>query len=226
MKVNEDKKDFKTNTVGDIFSANPKIISRNVSVYYNNKKAISDVSLDIGSKEIISLIGPSGCGKSTFLRCFNRMNDTIDGCKVEGKIFLDNENIYDEMIDVVPLRAKVGMVFQKPNPFPKSIYDNVAYGPRIHGLVDNKKDMDNIVELSLCSALDPIATAKIEELLQTLANDYSIVIVTHSMQQAARVSQRTAYFHLGELVEVGYTKHIFTNPTDIKTQNYITGRIG
>ena len=272
MEINRDKKEFKTNTVGDIFSDNPKIISRNVSVYYNDKKAISDVSLDIGSKEIISLIGPSGCGKSTFLRCFNRMNDTIDGCKVEGKIFLDNENIYDEMIDVVPLRAKVGMVFQKPNPFPKSIYDNVAYGPRIHGLVDNKKDMDNIVEMSLknaglwdevkdrldspgtglsggqqqrlciaraiavspeiilmdepCSALDPIATAKIEELLQTLANDYSIVIVTHSMQQAARVSQRTAYFHLGELVEVGYTKHIFTNPTDIKTQNYITGRIG
>ena len=272
MEVNEDKKDFKTNTVGDIFSDNPKIISRNVSVYYNDKKAISDVSLDIGSKEIISLIGPSGCGKSTFLRCFNRMNDTIDGCKVEGKIFLDNENIYDEMIDVVPLRAKVGMVFQKPNPFPKSIYDNVAYGPRIHGLVDNKKDMDNIVEMSLknaglwdevkdrldspgtglsggqqqrlciaraiavspeiilmdepCSALDPIATAKIEELLQTLANDYSIVIVTHSMQQAARVSQKTCFFHLGELIETGETNKIFTNPDNTKTQDYITGRFG
>ena len=272
MEMNEDKKDFKTNTVGDIFSDNPKIISRNVSVYYNDKKAISDVSLDIGSKEIISLIGPSGCGKSTFLRCFNRMNDTIDGCKVEGKIFLDNENIYDEMIDVVPLRAKVGMVFQKPNPFPKSIYDNVAYGPRIHGLVDNKKDMDNIVEMSLknaglwdevkdrldspgtglsggqqqrlciaraiavspeiilmdepCSALDPIATAKIEELIDELKKTYTIVIVTHSMAQAVRVSQKTGFFHLGKIIEVGKTEKIFKNPDNKMTQDYITGRFG
>lgn len=272
MKVNEDKKDFKTNTVGDIFSANPKIISRNVSVYYNNKKAISDVSLDIGSKEIISLIGPSGCGKSTFLRCFNRMNDTIDGCKVEGKIFLDNENIYDEMIDVVPLRAKVGMVFQKPNPFPKSIFDNIAYGPKIHGLTNSKSELDDIVKESLikaglwsevsdrlfdqgtslsggqqqrlciaraiavnpevilmdepCSALDPIATAKIEDLMISLSENYTIVIVTHSMQQAARISQKTAFFHLGELIEVDSTDKIFTNPTNTKTQDYITGRFG
>lgn len=272
MKVNEDKKDFKTNTVGDIFSANPKIISRNVSVYYNNKKAISDVSLDIGSKEIISLIGPSGCGKSTFLRCFNRMNDTIDGCKVEGKIFLDNENIYDEMIDVVPLRAKVGMVFQKPNPFPKSIFENIAYGPKIHGLTNSKSELDDIVKESLikaglwsevsdrlfdqgtslsggqqqrlciaraiavnpevilmdepCSALDPIATAKIEDLMISLSENYTIVIVTHSMQQAARISQKTAFFHLGELIEVDSTDKIFTNPTNTKTQDYITGRFG
>lgn len=272
MEVNEDKKDFKTNTVGDIFSANPKIISRNVSVYYNNKKAISDVSLDIGSKEIISLIGPSGCGKSTFLRCFNRMNDTIDGCKVEGKIFLDNENIYDEMIDVVPLRAKVGMVFQKPNPFPKSIFDNIAYGPKIHGLTNSKSELDDIVKESLikaglwsevsdrlfdqgtslsggqqqrlciaraiavnpevilmdepCSALDPIATAKIEDLMISLSENYTIVIVTHSMQQAARISQKTAFFHLGELIEVDSTDKIFTNPTNTKTQDYITGRFG
>lgn len=272
MEVDEDKKDFKTNTVGDIFSANPKIISRNVSVYYNNKKAISDVSLDIGSKEIISLIGPSGCGKSTFLRCFNRMNDTIDGCKVEGKIFLDNENIYDEMIDVVPLRAKVGMVFQKPNPFPKSIFDNIAYGPKIHGLTNSKSELDDIVKESLikaglwsevsdrlfdqgtslsggqqqrlciaraiavnpevilmdepCSALDPIATAKIEDLMISLSENYTIVIVTHSMQQAARISQKTAFFHLGELIEVDSTDKIFTNPTNTKTQDYITGRFG
>ena len=264
--------DIETKTIGNIFTENPKITSRNVNVFYHDKQAINNVSLDVGSKEIISLIGPSGCGKSTFLRCFNRMNDTIDGCKVEGNIVLDDQDIYHPNVDVVPLRAKIGMVFQKPNPFPKSIYDNVAYGPKIHGLASTKDELDSIVELSLknaglwnevkdrlqspgtglsggqqqrlciaraiavspeiilmdepCSALDPIATAKIEELIHQLGKNYSIVIVTHSMQQAARVSQRTAYFHLGELIEVGLTKQIFTTPQDKQTEAYISGRIG
>ena len=264
--------DIETKTIGNIFTENPKITSRNVNVFYHDKQAINNVSLDVGSKEIISLIGPSGCGKSTFLRCFNRMNDTIDGCKVEGNIVLDDQDIYHPSVDLVPLRAKIGMVFQKPNPFPKSIYDNVAYGPKIHGLASTKDELDSIVELSLknaglwnevkdrlqspgtglsggqqqrlciaraiavspeiilmdepCSALDPIATAKIEELIHQLGKNYSIVIVTHSMQQAARVSQRTAYFHLGELIEVGLTKQIFTTPQDKQTEAYISGRIG
>jgi phosphate transport system ATP-binding protein len=246
--------------------------SRAVDVYYGDKQAIDAVTLDIGAQEVISFIGPSGCGKSTFLRCLNRMNDTIDICRVTGEIALDGQNIYDPSIDVVPLRARVGMVFQKPNPFPKSIYDNIAYGPRIHGLATDKVDLDNIVEESLtkaglweevkdrleqpgtglsggqqqrlciaramavgpevilmdepCSALDPIATAKVEELIHELREQYTIVIVTHSMQQAARVSNRTAYFHLGKLVEVGETKQIFTNPTHELTQDYITGRFG
>jgi len=259
-------------TVGDIHVADPRMICRNVNVYYGNDHAIKDVSIDIGRNEVISMIGPSGCGKSTFIRCLNRMNDTIDICRVTGEIFLDDLNIYDKNVDVVPLRAQVGMVFQKPNPFPKSIYDNIVYGPRIHGLVSNKIEEDEIVETSLqraglweevkdrldqpgtglsggqqqrlciartiavspevilmdepCSALDPIATAKIEELIDELREQYTIVIVTHSMQQAARVSQRTAYFHLGDLIEVGDTKKIFTNPRHKLTEDYITGRFG
>ncbi|MEW7978179.1 MAG: phosphate ABC transporter ATP-binding protein PstB [Candidatus Sedimenticola endophacoides] len=245
---------------------------RNVDVYYADKHAIQDVSLDIGTNEVISMIGPSGCGKSTFLRCLNRMNDTIDICRVSGEILLDGVDIYDRSLDVVPLRARVGMVFQKPNPFPKSIYDNIAYGPRIHGLADGRAELDGIVEDSLrraglwdevkdrmeqpgtglsggqqqrlciaraiavspevilmdepCSALDPIATARIEELIDELRENYTIAIVTHSMQQAARVSQRTAYFHLGRLVEVGKTDDIFTNPRHKLTEDYITGRFG
>ncbi|MBU0673596.1 MAG: phosphate ABC transporter ATP-binding protein [Proteobacteria bacterium] len=259
-------------TVGVITSENPRMTCRNVNVYYGDKHAILDVSIDIGRNEVIAMIGPSGCGKSTFLRCLNRMNDTIDSCRVTGEIFLDDQNIYDKKIDVVPLRAQVGMVFQKPNPFPKSIYDNVAYGPKIHGLVQNKVEQDEVVETSLkkaglweevkdrlahpgtglsggqqqrlciartiavnpevilmdepCSALDPIATAKIEELIDELRAHYTIAIVTHSMQQAARVSQRTAYFHLGDLIEVGETKQIFTNPSHRLTEDYITGRFG
>ena len=259
-------------TVGDITAADPRMTARNVNVYYGDKQAIRNVSLDIGKNEVIAMIGPSGCGKSTFLRCLNRMNDTIDGCRVEGSILLDEQDIYDRRMDVVPLRAQVGMVFQKPNPFPKSIYDNVAYGPRIHGLTDSKQALDEIVEQSLvkaglwdevkdrldssgtglsggqqqrlciartiavapevilmdepCSALDPIATARVEELIDELREQYAIAIVTHSMQQAARVSQRTAYFHLGELVEVGKTDDIFTNPSHRLTEDYITGRFG
>ena len=259
-------------TVGNVYVDEPRMTSRAVDVYYGDKHAIDAVTLDIGAQEVISFIGPSGCGKSTFLRCLNRMNDTIDICRVTGEIALDGQNIYDPSIDVVPLRARVGMVFQKPNPFPKSIYDNIAYGPRIHGLATDKVDLDNIVEESLtraglweevkdrleqpgtglsggqqqrlciaramavspevilmdepCSALDPIATAKVEELIHELREQYTIVIVTHSMQQAARVSNRTAYFHLGKLVEVGETKQIFTNPTHELTQDYITGRFG
>jgi len=259
-------------TVGEIHADNPRMICRNVNVFYGDDQAIKDVSIDIGRNEVISMIGPSGCGKSTFIRCLNRMNDTIDICRVTGEILLDDLNIYDKNVDVVPLRAQVGMVFQKPNPFPKSIYDNIAYGPRIHGLVQNKIEEDEIVETSLqraglwaevkdrldqpgtslsggqqqrlciartiavspevilmdepCSALDPIATAKIEELIDELRTQYTIVIVTHSMQQAARVSQRTAYFHLGELIEVGITKKIFTNPRHKLTEDYITGRFG
>jgi len=262
----------KRGTVGEIHVENPRMTCRNVNVFYGDDHAIKDVSIDIGRNQVISMIGPSGCGKSTFIRCLNRMNDTIDICRVEGEIFLDDMNIYDKNVDVVPLRAQVGMVFQKPNPFPKSIYDNIVYGPRIHGLVQNKLEEDEIVETSLqraglwdevkdrldqpgtglsggqqqrlciartiavspevilmdepCSALDPIATAKIEELIDELRTQYTIVIVTHSMQQAARVSQRTAYFHLGDLVEVGDTKKIFTNPRHKLTEDYITGRFG
>jgi phosphate transport system ATP-binding protein len=259
-------------TLGNIHVDNPRMTARNVDVFYGDKHAIDNISLDIGASQVISFIGPSGCGKSTFLRCLNRMNDTIDICKVEGEIKIDQQNIYDPAIDVVSLRARVGMVFQKPNPFPKSIFDNIAYGPRIHGLAASKVELDQIVESSLqraglweevkdrldqpgtglsggqqqrlciaraiavspevilmdepCSALDPIATAKVEELIHELREQYTIVIVTHSMQQAARVSDRTAYFHLGKLVEVGETKQIFTNPQHELTQDYITGRFG
>lgn len=259
-------------TVGKPFVDNPRMTCRNVNVYYGEKQAIREVSVDIGRNETIAMIGPSGCGKSTFIRCLNRMNDTIEGCRINGEIILDGINIYDKHIDVVPLRAQIGMVFQKPNPFPKSIYDNVAYGPKIHGLARDKMELDEIVELSLkkaglwkevkdqlaqpgtslsggqqqrlciartiavgpevilmdepCSALDPIATGKIEELIHELRKQFSIVIVTHSMQQASRVSQRTAYFHLGDLIEVGKTEQIFTSPRHKLTQDYITGRIG
>ena len=259
-------------TVGEITVENPRMTCRGVDVRYGEKHAIKDVSLDIGNNEVIAMIGPSGCGKSTFIRCLNRMNDTIEGCRVTGNIALDGVDIYDKNIDVVPLRAQVGMVFQKPNPFPKSIYENIAYGPRIHGLAANKAELDAIVETSLkkaglweevkewldqpgtglsggqqqrlciartiavnpevilmdepCSALDPIATAVIEDLIDELREQYSIVIVTHSMQQASRVSQRTAYFHLGDLIEVGPTAQIFTNPHHQLTEDYITGRFG
>ncbi|MGD9058333.1 MAG: phosphate ABC transporter ATP-binding protein PstB [Desulfobacterales bacterium] len=259
-------------TVGEITVDNPRMTCRDVNVWYGDKHAIKNVSLDVGRNEVIAMIGPSGCGKSTFIRCLNRMNDTIDGCRITGEITLDDINIYDKNIDVVPLRAQVGMVFQKPNPFPKSIYENIAYGPRIHGLSSNKSELDEIVETSLikaglweevkdwldqpgtglsggqqqrlciartiavnpevilmdepCSALDPIATAVIEDLIDELREQYTIVIVTHSMQQASRVSQRTAYFHLGDLIEVGPTAQIFTNPSHQLTEDYITGRFG
>ncbi|WP_421981799.1 phosphate ABC transporter ATP-binding protein PstB [Roseibium sp.] len=249
-----------------------KISANKVQVFYGDTHAIKDVDIEIQPRSVTSFIGPSGCGKSTFLRTINRMNDTIDICRVEGTIKIDNEDIYDPKVDPVQLRAKVGMVFQKPNPFPKSIYDNIAYGPRIHGLARNKAELDDIVSSSLqkaglweevknrldepgtgmsggqqqrlciaraiavspevilmdepCSALDPIATAKVEELIDELRENYTIVIVTHSMQQAARVSQRTAFFHLGILVEEGPTEDIFTNPKDKRTQDYITGRFG
>jgi len=243
-----------------------------VQVYYGATHAIKDVDVDIADKSVTAFIGPSGCGKSTFLRCLNRMNDTISICRVEGSILLEGEDIYDRRVDPVQLRAKVGMVFQKPNPFPKSIYDNVAYGPRIHGLAAGKAELDQIVEDCLrkaalwnevkdrldqsalglsggqqqrlciaravaadpevllmdepCSALDPIATAKIEDLISELTGQYSIIIVTHNMQQAARVSQRTAFFHLGHLIEFGETSDIFTNPREDRTKDYITGRYG
>ena len=259
-------------TVGEITSPNARITCRNVNVYYGEKHAVEEINLDIGINQVIALIGPSGCGKSTFLRCLNRMNDTIPGCRVTGDIVMDGTNIYGEEVDVVPLRAQVGMVFQKPNPFPKSIFENVAYGPRIHGLTHTKADLEEVVEKSLrraglweevkdrltqpgtglsggqqqrlciartiavnpevilmdepCSALDPIATAKIEQLIDELRALYTIVIVTHSMQQAARVSQRTAYFHLGKLIEVGETAQVFTNPLHQLTEEYITGRFG
>ncbi len=259
-------------TVGEALVENPRMSCRNVDVYYDDKHAIKNVSLDIGRNQVIAMIGPSGCGKSTFLRCLNRMNDTIDICHVTGEILLDGIDIYDRHMDVVPLRARVGMVFQKPNPFPKSIYDNVAYGPRIHGLAQTRSEMDEVVETSLrkaglweevkdrlaqpgtglsggqqqrlciartiavspevilmdepCSALDPIATSIIEDLIDELKQQFSIAIVTHSMQQASRVSQRTAYFHLGDLIEVGQTAQIFTNPRHQLTQDYITGRFG
>lgn len=265
-----DVSDYKT--IGSPFVDNPKMSARNVNVYYADKHAIMDVSLDIGENEVIAMIGPSGCGKSTFLRSLNRMNDIIPICRVDGDIKLDGEDIYGTGQDTVLLRARVGMVFQKPNPFPKSIYENVAYGPKIHGLAHNKAEMDEIVEQSLrraslwdevkdvldkpgtglsggqqqrlciaraiavspevilmdepCSALDPIATARIEELIDELKERFTIAIVTHSMQQAARVSQRTAYFHLGKLIEVGETKQIFTMPSHELTENYITGRFG
>jgi phosphate transport system ATP-binding protein len=259
-------------TIGEITAPDPRMVCRGVNVWYGQKQAIKEVSLDIGRNQVVAMIGPSGCGKSTFLRCLNRMNDTIDGCRVGGSIRLDGQEIYDPGMDPVPLRAQVGMVFQKPNPFPKSIYENVAYGPRIHGLTNSKAELDALVETSLqkaglwnevkdrleqpgtglsggqqqrlciartiavspevilmdepCSALDPIATAIIEELIDELRAHYAIAIVTHSMQQAARVSQRTAYFHLGDLVEVGETNQVFTNPQHKLTEDYITGRFG
>jgi len=249
-----------------------KIKARNVSVFYGEKRAIDDVSIDIQNRYVTAFIGPSGCGKSTFLRTLNRMNDTIANARVEGDILLDGDDIYRSGMDVVQLRARVGMVFQKPNPFPKSIYENIAYGPRIHGLPESRAELDEIVEKSLrraglwdevkdrladsgtalsggqqqrlciaraiavdpevilmdepCSALDPIATARIEELIDELRERYAIVIVTHSMQQAARVSQRTAFFHLGKIVEYGETSEIFTNPREERTKDYITGRYG
>jgi phosphate transport system ATP-binding protein len=249
-----------------------KIEARGVEVHYGANHALKNVNVTILDKAVTAFIGPSGCGKSTFLRCLNRMNDTVASCRVEGKITLDGEDIYSPRVDPVQLRAKVGMVFQKPNPFPKSIYDNVAYGPKIHGMTRNKAELDGIVEASLrkaalwgevkdrlaasgtglsggqqqrlciaraiatspevllmdepCSALDPIATAQVEELIDELRSSFSVVIVTHSMQQAARVSQKTAFFHLGNLVEYGETASIFTNPKDPRTEAYITGRIG
>lgn len=261
-----------TTTIGKPLCNDPKMSMRDVDVFYSDKQAIFKVSLDIAKNEVIAMIGPSGCGKSTFLRVLNRMNDTIPSCRVSGQIVMDGENVYDRKLDVVSLRARVGMVFQKPNPFPKSIYENVAYGPRIHGLAATRIELDEIVETSLkraslwnevkdrlhqpgtglsggqqqrlciaraiavspevilmdepCSALDPIATAKIEELIAELSENYTIAIVTHSMQQAARVSDRTAYFHLGYLVEVGQTEKIFTNPEHRLTEAYITGRFG
>ncbi|HNN57025.1 MAG TPA: phosphate ABC transporter ATP-binding protein PstB [Novosphingobium sp.] len=256
----------------DLDPIDAKIAARDVSVYYGDKRAIDDVSIDIGAQYVTAFIGPSGCGKSTFLRTLNRMNDTIPGARVEGEILLDGKDIYRSGMDVVQLRARVGMVFQKPNPFPKSIFENVAYGPRIHGLAASRTELNEIVETSLrraglwdevkdrlsdsgtalsggqqqrlciaraiavdpevilmdepCSALDPIATARIEELIDELRGKYAIVIVTHSMQQAARVSQRTAFFHLGRMVEYGKTSDIFTNPREEKTKDYITGRYG
>ena len=259
-------------TVGDFTSATPVMQARQVDVFYGDNHAIQKVSLDIGRNEVIALIGPSGCGKSTFIRCLNRMNDTIESARITGSITLDGENIYSRSMDVVMLRARVGMVFQKPNPFPKSVYDNVAYGPRIHGLARDRGGLDEMVQTSLeraglwtevkdrleepgtglsggqqqrlciartiavnpdvilmdepCSALDPIATARIEDLIDELKQNYAIAIVTHSMQQAARVSQRTAYFHLGKLIEVGDTDDIFTNPRHKLTEDYITGRFG
>ena len=250
----------------------PKATARNVSVFYGQKQALFGVNLDIPDRNVMAFIGPSGCGKSTFLRCFNRMNDTITDARVKGEIKIQGENIYDPDVDPVQVRARVGMVFQKPNPFPKSIFENVAYGPRIHGLAKSKADLEEIVVKSLkraglfeevkdrldsegtslsggqqqrlciaraiavspevilmdepCSALDPIATAKVEELIDELRENYCIVIVTHNMQQAARVSQRTAFFHLGYLVEEDATDQIFTNPTERRTQDYITGRFG
>lgn len=243
-----------------------------VSVYYGDTRAINNISIDIEKQSITAFIGPSGCGKSTFLRTINRMNDTIEGCRIDGRVTVDGQDIYAPSVDVVPLRAKVGMVFQKPNPFPKSIYENVAYGPRIHGLAGNKYQLDEIVEKALtsaglwaevkdrlhesgtglsggqqqrlciartiavepqiilmdepCSALDPIATSKIEALMSELSEEYTIIIVTHSMQQAARVSKHTAFFHLGDLVEYDSTDTIFTNPKEQKTEDYITGRFG
>jgi len=276
--MNDQSKAFtvEINTTGSADSdtvINPyKVTSRKVSVFYGLKQALFDVDLDVPDRAVMALIGPSGCGKSTFLRCLNRMNDTIPECRVTGEIKVDGRDIHDPELDVVELRGRVGMVFQKPNPFPKSIFDNIAYGPRIHGLARSKSDLEEIVIASLekagllaevkdriheagtglsggqqqrlciaraiavnpelilmdepCSALDPIATAKVEELIDELKKNYCIVIVTHSMQQAARVSQRTAFFHLGVLVEEGVTVDMFTNPKDKRTQDYITGRFG
>jgi phosphate transport system ATP-binding protein len=249
-----------------------KISARDLNVFYGDNQALFDVNLDILQNQVTALIGPSGCGKSTFIRCVNRMNDVVPSCRVEGKITLDGEDVYSDEIDVVQLRARVGMVFQKPNPFPKSVYENVAYGPRIHGFAESRRQLDEIVMSSLeragllaevkdrlgdpgtslsggqqqrlciaraiavspevilmdepCSALDPIATARIEELIGALRSNFTIVIVTHSMQQAARISQRTAFFHLGRVVEVGETAQIFTDPKEARTRDYITGRFG
>ncbi len=259
-------------TVGEVRCVEPFIVAENINVYYGDIHAIRDVTLEIGKQQVVALIGPSGCGKSTFLRCLNRMNDSIESARVTGHITLDGQDIYGKNLDPVALRARVGMVFQKPNPFPKSIYDNVAYGPRIHGLAADRAELDEIVHTSLeragllkevrdrleepgtglsggqqqrlciartiavnpevilmdepCSALDPIATARIEDLIDELSENYAIVIVTHSMQQAARVSQRVAYFHLGSLIEVDETDRIFTNPQHNLTEAYITGRFG
>ena len=263
---------FQTIRIPDVVTRQPKIKAKDVNVFYGSKQALFDVSIDLPERAVTAFIGPSGCGKSTFLRCLNRMNDTIDGCRVQGQIQLSDRDIYDPDLDVVELRARVGMVFQKPNPFPKSIFENIAYGPRIHGLASKKADLEGIVEKSLqraglwnevkdrlheagtglsggqqqrlciaraiavspevilmdepCSALDPIATAKVEELIDELRTHYTIVIVTHSMQQAARVSQRTAFFHLGTLVEEGPTEVIFNDPTEPRTRDYITGVFG
>jgi phosphate transport system ATP-binding protein len=260
------------NTVGDPRVDNPRVRATDINVYYGDARAIKGISLDIGENEILAMIGPSGCGKSTFLRCINRMNDTIVGCRVTGEIMLDNEDINSPNVDVVPLRARVGMVFQKPNPFPKSVWENVAFGPKIHRLANTKADLDVIVESSLrraglwdevkdrlaqpgtglsggqqqrlciaraiavqpevllmdepCSALDPISTAKVEELMLELREQFSIAIVTHSMQQAARVSDRTAYFHLGDLIEIGDTKQVFSAPNHQLTEDYVTGVFG
>lgn len=259
-------------TVGEVRCAEPFIVAENINVYYGDIHAIRDVTLEIGKQQVVALIGPSGCGKSTFLRCLNRMNDSIESARVTGHISLDGQDIYGKDLDPVALRARVGMVFQKPNPFPKSIYDNVAYGPRIHGLAADRAELDEIVHTSLeragllkevrdrleepgtglsggqqqrlciartiavnpevilmdepCSALDPIATARIEDLIDELSENYAIVIVTHSMQQAARVSRRVAYFHLGSLIEVDETNRVFTNPQHKLTEAYITGRFG
>jgi phosphate transport system ATP-binding protein len=274
IQVAEEKHDDERSyrTAGDFRADDAVIQARDVDVFYGENHAIRAVNLDIAWNQVIALIGPSGCGKSTFLRCLNRMNDTIESARVSGTIELDGENIYDKQMDVVMLRARVGMVFQKPNPFPKSVYDNIAYGPRIHGLATDRAALDEIVQTSLeraglwnevkdrldepgtglsggqqqrlciartiavspevilmdepCSALDPIATARIEDLIDELKQNYAIVIVTHSMQQAARVSQRTAYFHLGKLIEVGETDAVFTNPIHKLTEDYITGRFG
>ena len=259
-------------TVGQTAVENAVFSCKDVSVYYGTKHALRNVTLDVGREQVLAMIGPSGCGKSTFLRCLNRMNDTIPGTRVTGSITLDGRDIHDKQLDVVQLRARIGMVFQKPNPFPKSIYENVAYGPRIHGRCRSRADLDDVVCTSLqraglwdevkdrlnkpgtglsggqqqrlciartiavqpevilmdepCSALDPVATARIEDLIDELRASYAIVIVTHSMQQAARVSQRTAYFHMGQLVEVGDTDRVFTNPRHRLTEDYITGRFG
>ncbi len=269
-KVAIDREDRRT--IGEQFVENPRMTCRNVDVYYGDNHAIRAVSLDFGTSDVIAMIGPSGCGKSTFIRCLNRMNDTVECCRVSGEIKLEGADIYGKEMDVVPLRAQVGMVFQKPNPCPKSIHENIAFGVRIHGLANDKTDLDQIVQKSLeraglwdevkdrlalpgtslsggqqqrlciartiavdpevilmdepCSALDPIATAKIEDLIDELREDFTIAIVTHSMQQAARVSQRTAYFHLGDLIEVGATDEVFTNPRHPLTEDYITGRFG
>jgi phosphate transport system ATP-binding protein len=272
MSAVEAERPFETIRTPDPTPRAVKVVAQDVKVFYGQKQALHGVSIDIPDRAVTAFIGPSGCGKSTFLRCINRMNDTIAGARVEGMIRLDGRDINDPDLDVVELRARVGMVFQKPNPFPKSIYENVAYGPRIHGLAKSKSELDEIVTSSLqkaslfnevkdrlsepgtglsggqqqrlciaraiavspdvilmdepCSALDPIATAKVEELIDELRNNYTIIIVTHSMQQAARVSQRTAFFHLGHLVEEGPTDMIFTNPVERRTQDYITGRYG
>ncbi|MCL4151079.1 UNVERIFIED_CONTAM: hypothetical protein GTU68_030762 [Idotea baltica] len=259
-------------SVNSATTAKTKVESKNVRVYYGETLALDNINIAVPSNQVTALIGPSGCGKSTFLRCINRMNDVIDTCRVEGEVCIDGENIYTPAVDVVMLRERVGMVFQKPNPFPKSIYDNIAYGPKIHGLTNSRAELDEIVEKSLrraglwqevkdrldapgtglsggqqqrlciartiavnpevilmdepCSALDPIATSKIEDLIDELRKNYTIIIVTHSMQQAARISQKTAFFHLGEVVEIGNTTDIFQTPKDQRTQDYITGRFG